>query len=186
MHHGQHVKRVIFCKIGKKTILLLSLGFLFAAMIGTTMALLTAESEVVTNTFAAGAVACQVNSDYSVTNTAGNKSNDGTLVDAYIRAAVVINWSDGQNVYGTPPKVSFELGENWVKSGEYYYYTEKVAAGQSTTKLITGLSCSSEQPSGYTLSVQILAEAIQADGVSGNGTTKAVVEAWGVDPGALQ
>ena len=169
-----------------KLVLLLALALLASAAVGTTMALLTAKTEPVVNSFAAGAVACRVNGDHTVTNTAGAVSNPGIITDAYIRAAVVVNWTKdgGASVYGTPPAATFTPGTGWVQHTDgYYYYTAVVPAGESTSALVTALACADAIPDGYALTVQIVAEAVQAKGVSG--ANKAVKEAWGVDPDAL-
>ena len=56
---------------------------------------------------------------------------------------------------------------NWVKVGDYYYYTQKVAAKGETKQLFT--DCKLKEgvtpPSGYHLQVTILADGIQAEPV---------------------
>ena len=110
-------------------------------------------------------------------------------------------------VYGEKPvpdtdyTVSLAQPTNgWAKSGDYYYYTAKVPAkdqDDSTDKEYTGVLFSEikpladattgktpNQPDGYSLSIEILSQSIQADGVDENGV-KPVVLAWKVDPEKL-
>ena len=108
--------------------------------------------------------------------------NTGTI-DAYIRATYVINWldQDGNIAASDPEGYGYTLNETaddkWVKGSDgYFYYTSPVAPGASTAgSLLTCTVTSPENPE-YTLSVEILAEAIQST------PDKAVQEAWGVTP----
>lgn len=185
MKHKEHIWSVAF-HIEKAVFLLLALVLLTVFGTKPTIAVLTAAADPITNTFDAGAVACLVNSDYSVTNKAGNTSNTGTITDAYIRAAVIVNWEkeSGSVIYGTPPKVTFDTGTGWIERDGYYYYASKVSADSSTTPLISSLTCDDAAPDGYSLTIRIIAEAIQAEGVIG--TQKAAEEAWGLPAGILQ
>ncbi|MBQ7879742.1 MAG: hypothetical protein IJ317_03735, partial [Clostridia bacterium] len=56
----------------------------------------------------------------------------------------------------------------------FYYYRKAVAASSSTETLIGALAQVSEAPSGYKLTVQVFASAIQAE------PSRAVEETWGV------
>lgn len=151
-------------------ILLLALVLILTASIGGTIAYLVASASPVTNTFEPGKVSCAVDetfennvkSDVYVTNT-GN-------TEAYIRAAIVVNWVDKDgNAYAVSPVCGKDYtlvlnATDWVTDGSYYYYKNPVAADQNTTKLIS--SCTLEEnvtpPEGYTFQVEILASAIQS------------------------
>lgn len=72
----------------------------------------------------------------------------------------------------------------WVlgKDG-YYYYTEKVPAGDTTEVLIESAIVRDNATgalAGYHMNLQVLAQAIQADGVDGD-EKPAVQNAWGAD-----
>ena len=166
-------------KTYQKAALLLSLALLAVAVVGGTVALLTVGTDSVTNTFDVGSVACRVNYDYTITNIAGTVSSDGTLVDAYIRAAVAVNWVDNYgNLYGSAPSYTITPGTGWVLAEDgFYYYTSPVAPEDNTSKVCTVNNTPGLGPSGYALTVQIVAEAIQAAGVNGSDEA-AVLEAW--------
>lgn len=97
--------------------------------------------------------------EYSITNVSTNQP-----IVAYIRAAVVVNWQDGEgNLWAIPPKASDYTitASNCTLLDGYYYYNGTRAQNQGfpiTVRLAAGAT----PPSGYTLHVQILAESIQS------------------------
>lgn len=105
--------------------------------------------------------------------------NTGTT-DAYIRATYVVNWVDAQGRISAsdPEGYSYSLTENpdgaWTEKDGYFYYTSSIAPGASTAGSL--LTCEVTYPENpeYTLSVEVLAEAIQST------PDNAVQEAWGV------
>ena len=129
--------------------------------------------------------------------------NDGDT-EAYIRAAVVVTWQDSEGkVYAVKPEVgvdyqiTFPTGTGWVyrTADGFYYYTSPVVPEDNavTTDVVedsTGVLLTNCMPlkaapaDGYTLSVEIVAESVQAKGF--DGSDKAVVKAWGIDPETLR
>lgn len=176
----------------KQFVLLCSIVALLVGVVGGSIAYLTTATDPVENKFEPGKVACQINekmennvkSDVKVQNT-GN-------TDAYIRARIVVTWQDRQgNVYAKPPvagtdySITIKTDTGWAKNGEYYYYTSSVTPEGETGILISSCSpVSGKAPSGYTLHVEILADAIQSKGVDENGQSP-VEQAWGLDPSKL-
>jgi hypothetical protein len=167
-----------------------ALILLMGCGLGGTLAHLIANTAPIRNVFTLGGVLAEI----VETLQGGTKGhvmvrNTGD-VDAFIRAAIVVNWvdEDGNAAPQMPTKSDYDLdltASGWVQQGDYYYYTERVAP-QKTTDVLIG-SCrevDGAAPAGYTLQVTVLAEAIQADGVDEDGR-KAVEAAWGVDPTAL-
>ena len=65
-------------------------------------------------------------------------------------------------------------------SDGYYYYKSKVSADNETSILFTGckLADGAKAPDGYYLSVEIVAQSIQADGTDASGNHP-VTLAWG-------
>lgn len=123
--------------------------------------------------------------------------NTSTDKDAYIRATVVANWVEVDEygeltnaVWGMAPKEGVDYDIIWGTSGwEEYpansgvrYYTDKVSAGSETAMLFTSCSelASGNKPSGYKLTIEVLSQSIQADGLDSKGN-KPVELAWGVD-----
>lgn len=185
----------------KQPVALVALLVLLCCTVAGTLAYLVDKTPEVKNTFEPAKVTTSVLEDPfdGVTKKNVRIMNTGNI-DAYIRATVVVNWaSDSETeknvVSGIVPKEGTDYTidwtmVNWVKVGDYYYYTQKVAAKGETKQLFT--DCKLKEgvtpPSGYHLQVTILADGIQADGVgvaSDGKTTTPMEDAWGVDPSAL-
>ena len=117
---------------------------------------------------------------------AKNTSN----IPAYLRANISYRWenNDGQILAETPSvKIAETLGEStgWFKVNGIYYYKNVVPADTAvSTYFISSISVNGTAPEGYHLVVDVLTEAIQAEGVDADGK-KPVVKAWGFDPETL-
>lgn len=165
----------------KPSALLIALVAILGALVGTTIAYLFTNTGSITNTFTPAHVTTDIPEDLSGNVKSNVKVKNTGDIEAYLRAAVVVTWQDeGGNVYPTAPveKTDYEITwvmDGWVKSGDYYYYTAPVAAGQETKILFT--SCSPVEgraPEGYHLVVEVLASAIQSK------PADAVTAAWPV------
>ena len=158
-------------RINKKVILLaVSLVLILSAAIGGTVAYLIDQTGSITNTFTPANVTPRIDEKFpnqSVKNDV-QITNSGDI-PAYIRVKVVVTWKKGNDVYGVAPArgtdYTWTMPENskWFLKGGFYYYSEPVAG---------------RAPEGYSLSVDIHAQAIQAE------PTTAVISAWGVTVGA--
>lgn len=179
---GAHLKKP---KGNRRRTLIISIILILSLAVSGTLAYIVTKTNEVQNQFDPAFVTCQVNADndgtFDVTNT-GN-------VDAYIRAAIVVNWMDDQgNVRGiAPASTEYTLAVNgtdwWMdNSTGYYYYKYSVAPDGITNDLINsfGVAENVTIPSGYELSVEVVAEAIQADGDTDNGAVPAYRDAWGI------
>lgn len=183
------MKRIFNGSGGRKAALILSLCLIFALAVGTTVALLVAHTNAVTNTFTAAKSDIKINEN--VEN--GKKSsiqveNKGTAT-SYVRVKLVMNWVDGNGKVvsgGNLPEV--KLNEpDWFLQDGIYYYTKPVApkdagTGNVTSNLLQAGSPITEptegKPEGCHLEVTVLAESIQA------APSEAVTDSWhvGVDP----
>ena len=159
-------------KRNKTFALILAVVLLLAVSVGGTLAYLSTKTEPVTNRFEPAYVRCVVNDNLTVTN----KSN----VDAYIRAAVVVNWMDASgNVYGEAPAAPTVNTTDWsVGSDGFYYYKTFVAADETTEHLVTAVSDSTKTVDGivYKYTVEVVAEAIQAEGMG----ARDAQDAWSI------
>lgn len=145
-----------------------------------TLAFLSTKTPDVENRFDEAYVTCRVNRDgdvFDVTNT-GN-------ISAFVRAYVVINWMDANgNVRGLAPTnddvdVLVNTTDWRIMEDGYFYYTRPVASMQNTDDLITAITLLTTPPEGYSLSVEVVAEAIQAEGVDSGSGLQAALDAWG-------
>ena len=177
------MKLMEIMKKHKRTILLSALAVMSAISImsvGSTYAYLKLEapSHLENRFTAAASVAPTVNDDYSVSVGATNYS-------VYVRAAIVVTWKDseGATLATAPVAVTdytIAIGEKWTPDPEdgFYYYKEAVRSRQSTDALITSVSQNQAAPEeGYSLSVDVVAQTIQAQGTTVGGT-KAIMDAW--------
>lgn len=170
------MKRIFNGSGGRKTALILSLCLIFALAVGTTFALLKANTEPVTNTFTAAKSGTDIveKLDGSQKTSIAVK-NTGTAV-SYVRVKLVMNWVDESgNVSAEPVNITPSITDNWfLKDGIYYYKMPVAANGGVTTNLLQTPITQDAAPEGYHLEVTVLAESIQA------APSKAVTESWGV------
>lgn len=183
------MKRIFNGSGGRKAALILSLCLIFALAVGTTVALLVAHTNAVTNTFKAAESGTHIE---EVTE-GGEKSsiiveNTGTAT-SYVRVKLVMNWvSDDENnqTISSEPvdiKVDYDTDKWFLGTDGIYYYKTPVAPVSAkpsnvTSNLLKTPITQTNAPEGYHLEVTVLAESIQA------APSTAVTESWhvGVDP----
>lgn len=169
------MKRIFNGSGGRKTALILSLCLIFALAVGTTFALLKANTEPVTNTFTVAKSGTDIveKLDGSQKTSIAVK-NTGTAV-SYVRVKLVMNWvDDNGNVSAEPVNITPSITADWFEQDGIYYYKMPVAAKDFTTNLLKTPITQDAAPEGYHLEVTVLAESIQA------APSKAVTESWGV------
>lgn len=169
------MKRIFNGSGGRKTALILSLCLIFALAVGTTFALLKANTEPVTNTFTAAKSGTDI-----VEKLDGSQKksivvkNTGTAV-SYVRVKLVMNWVDENgNVSAESVNITPSITADWFEQDGIYYYKMPVAANGETTNLLQTPITQGTAPEGYHLEVTVLAESIQA------APSKAVQQSWGV------
>lgn len=172
MHQDPQEKgRGPVARVYRTAVLLIAVLLLITTAVGSTAAFLVTKTEPVEEAFAYAQVSCQVTDTLAVQNT-------GTA-QAYIRASYAVNWLDvnGNIVAAVPEGYSCDPVENqddWTEGGDgYFYYPYPVDPGSETPSLLTCSVSRPEEPE-YTLSVEVVAEAIQSD------PAEAAADAWGV------
>lgn len=169
------MKRIFNGSGGRKTALILSLCLIFALAVGTTFALLKANTAPVENTFTAAKSGTDIveKLDGSQKTSIAVK-NTGTAV-SYVRVKLVMNWVDENgNVSAEPVNITPSITDNWFLKDGIYYYKMPVAAKDFTTNLLKTPITQDAAPEGYHLEVTVLAESIQA------APSAAVQQSWGV------
>ena len=160
-------------RVYRTAVLLIAVLLLIGTAVGSTAAFLVTKTKPVVEDFAYAQVSCQVTDTLAVQNT-------GTA-QAYIRASYAVNWRlDGEEsiAAAVPEGYSYDLVKDpqgaWVDGGDgYFYYPDPVdPGGETPSLLICSVSCPVDPE--YTLSVEVVAEAIQSN------PAEAAEEAWGV------
>lgn len=86
-----------------------------------------------------------------------------------VRAIIIASWQDtnGNTLAVTPvagTDYSIECGSDWEKKDGFYYYKTVLNKGETTTALISECKPLNEAPvEGYTLSINIVSQAIQSE-----------------------
>ena len=181
MYNGKFNRKKRLLRWNRQFVLMASIIVLLVGAVGGSLAYLATNTSDVVNTFTPGEVPPTINETKPENN--GNVKKDVSVtnsgnVEAYIRAAVVVNWVDDQgNIVNNPEghayMINYSEDTGWVDGSDgYFYYTKPVAAKGETGKLI-----SSAYPTAgttYKLQVEIMAQTIQSK------PTSVVAEKWGV------
>ena len=185
MYHGAHVRnnrprRKVRYRVNKTFFTLLAIIMLIGAVVGTTVAFLVANTEKVENTFTYASVSCEVEENFDGSKKSNVRIKNTGNTDAFIRATYVVNWldKDGNIAASVPEGYSYSLTENpdkkWTEIDGYFYYLSPVAPGASTPGSLLNCTVTYPENPEYTLSVEILATAIQSN------PAKAAESAWGI------
>ena len=156
-------------RTGRLTTMVIATVLLLALAIGGTLAWLSTKDAPIQNTFLPTNVTCKVTESFDRSNGVKsnvNVKNTGTI-NAFIRVKLVTYRTNdqGQHIGGTASLPEFTLGANWVKYGDYYYYTKPVAPDQEPE---TNLADSMTLTGSYTdadggkQAIDVMAEAIQS------------------------
>ena len=124
--------------------------------------------------------------------TVSDSENNPLGYAVYLRAAVVVSWKNTENgnllakipVEGTGKDYKLTTGTDWKEINGFYYYTKVITDNKAVPARVT-LSKTDSAPdkTGYELTLQIAAQAIQALGTTDADSNKyAVEDAWDVTP----
>lgn len=147
---------------------------------GATLAFLMVTTPSMTNVFQYGHVTCAVQEEFDGTTKSDVSIKNTGNTQSYIRVKLVFTWKDAEGNVSAQPVTDqdYKMDLNkvdWFEKDGYYYAKAPVAPDHNTPDLIH--SCTeivANAPEGDTLSLEILADAIQST------PTRAVEQAWGV------
>ena len=161
----------------KRFTLGICLALIAAFAIGGTVAYLSAKTGTVKNDFTPVTITPEI--DEKVENNVKTyaKVNNKSNTDVYIRADVIITWKNTTTQEVLPVKdtdYSIKWNEtDWFNEGGILYHKAKVSENGSTANIFTDCKPIVNPPKdGYTLNVEILAQAVQAT------PAQAVQELW--------
>lgn len=158
---------------GKKAVAFLCISVaLTAAVVGATLAFLETRTE-------------PLNVEFQPSTVSVDKSTDGKGVvnkgdvDVYVRVAVICTWkstAEENNIMSLAPvsgvNYNLTVAEGWVKAADGFWYCLNPISPGETCKAISSVEPIGNAPSGHKLSVELLADAIQAY------PTDAVKDSW--------
>jgi len=177
MYKGKHMTPK--AKTRKPVVLILSLMLLIAVAVGGTVAYLQATSNRVTNTFTPPKVEIKPTEETTPTTKSDIQFQNTGNVPVYIRATLVIYWTDTINgsvqTVAPPAGSSVSVGSvlnGWFSKGDIYYYTQPVDPGSGTTVMLDTITVTVPDGSTAQCHIDVRAEGIQARPIS------AVERAW--------
>ncbi len=155
----------------KGGLLQFALILLITATVVGSLAYIVIVREPLVNKFTAAPVSCQVEEAFNGTVKSNVTVRNTSNTSVYIRVRFVtyrVN-DDGQHIGGTAEIPSFTPGTDWVKMGDFYYFTKPVSAGATPAAYLIGangitLSTYSDADGGKQV-IEVMAEAIQARGL---------------------
>ncbi|MBQ7858337.1 MAG: hypothetical protein IJ351_06890 [Oscillospiraceae bacterium] len=181
----------------RTTALLVSIVLILTVGVGSTLAYLVTNAGPVTNTFDPGEVPPTINEEFDENRKLKENVTVTNLGDAraYVRAAIVVTWKDKDgNVAPEVPNldVDYDMSINtadWTKKHDGFYLYEGILEANGTksvnnkaldtsTNLIQSAKQLKDGPDGYTLSIEILVQTVQAEGHHDVDKTP-IKEAWG-------
>lgn len=174
--HSQNEKKR---NLNKLQLLILSLLVVTTVTVGGTVAYLTTKTEPVTNTFTPSKVTGEVTENFDGEVKKNIQVKNTGDIAVYVRVKLVTYRVNEKNEHigGVATIPDFTLGTDWVKHGEYYYYTVPVEPNHSSASLTdkNGIKLREyDDADGGKQVIEVMAEVIQSE------PAEAVGEAWGV------
>lgn len=164
----------------KTVLLLIAVALLLTVAVGGTVAYLSARTGEVKNTFEPANVVPEIKESFDGTTKKEVQIKNAGNVDAYIRVALIGNWCDADGNILKSVDVNVEA-DGWTKDGGYYYYKDAVPANGVTSYLIgpNGYQPSEESKpaNAHHFQLEVLAQAIQAEGMGATSAQEAFSKA---------
>lgn len=171
----------------KSLVLLIALALLLACAVSGTAAYLSVGTGPVTNTFTPAELDTKIVEMFNGQRKSVIQVQNNGTIDAYVRVGVYGYWAvkdnGGNEKIIAPWNEQITLGADWEKSGDWYYYTKKLAPdGALTSDLLAADITEANQPAAYPsayLVVNVIHQSIQTE------PAQALTDAhWGWTPGS--
>ena len=160
----------------------MAIMLLFGIAVGGTLAFLMTNTNPMVNTFSPEVTTITVDEDFDNSTKSNAAITNNSKVPVYIRVALIPSWEDsdgnpvGESASLDDLEISWGMDGQWIQGTDgFWYYKNKVEAGEATTYLINQATVVTKNE--YQMNLQIQAQCIQADGVNEDGES-AVVLAW--------
>lgn len=163
-------------KRGLKRGIAIAVLLLLPALVGDTVAYLSAKTAPAENQFVPPEVEGQIEEVFENNVKKSVRVHSNSDIEVYARVSLIPYWADAQSNPVAKGEWSFpeSLGENWVKYGDYYYYTLPVEPYGYTGNLLAQELPLSVDSEGNRMALDFFGEVIQAM------PPEAVQKAWGV------
>lgn len=155
----------------RSLLVLVSVFVLTFAMVGGTLAYLAAKTEPVENKFTFGGVPIEIPEKFENGVKENVRVHNDGPADAFVRAKIVVTWKSASGeVSGTavqPRDYTLTTGNGWFQGTDGFWYCKnRVEAKTDSEVLITKATKKDGvvPPEGFDLSIEILAQSVQADG----------------------
>lgn len=174
MYQGEHMNNGGAPKARKTATLLVAIVLLLGVAVGTTVAYLIDRTKPIENKFEYAKTDVTVTEEFTGTEKSNVKVRNDSNIPVYIRATYVVNWVDKDGNIVTSVPTGYEItertenpGGKWIKGADgYFYYPTPVQPNSSTAGSLLTYKVqypANVTPPEYTLSVEILATAIQSE-----------------------
>lgn len=189
-------------RIKRSSLVVLSLLVLLTVTVGGTVAFLAAQTSELVNKFNPSEVTCEVTEEFDGTYKKNVNVTNTSEIDAYVRVRLLSYRVNMYNqIIGGTAAVDYtpDPASGWFKHTDgCYYYTKPVAPGEKPEKDLTygqkitlteyeqsfDENGNKENPigdkDGGKQVIEVIAEAIQAEGIDSKTQKPAVTEAWGI------
>ena len=167
---------------GMKLIIAIACIILTCSTIAGIYAVLMGKTDAVTNTFALGAITCDINETFDGIVKSNVSIRNTSEVEAFIRADINVTWmsNDGTSVYSDTPVLGIDYNmvlnqDDWFEGADgHYYHKGIVKSGELSDVLIRTAEMlnGATQPNGFHLSIEVISSSIQAN------PRKAIKDAW--------
>ena len=104
----------------------------------------------------------------------------------FVRAAILVTWKDSSGkVLADKPVLGTDYSMNlnstdWFEKDGFYYHVSSVNSGTTSVLIETAKPLKDAPESGYSLSIELISQTIQAHGTTDIGNVPAATAAWGV------
>ena len=167
MYAGKYMKNPAPKRNHKSIVLLVSVFVLIFAMVGGTLAYLATNTKPVENTFQFGSsdVTIPEEIDGGVKKSVPIKNNGN--IPVYIRAQIIVTWKNaaGEIIPADSNAFTCTMNGDWFQQDGMWYYKNIVNPGSTAVLFTNGTKNGTPPAEGYDLSVEILAQTCQADGM---------------------
>lgn len=170
----------------KKIAILLIAVLITSVAAASVLALFLKSTDKIENTFIPAVSANPVINETFKDNLKENVSIEITDkgYPVYVRCAIVVNWKDESgNIHIEKPIENtdyiLEIGENWTKKSDgFYYYNASIQTGETSPLIVKCESVGESPDMQYFLSVNIISQTIQAVGSTDEGDIPAHMDGW--------